>query len=195
MPGVQRSGEDARIAGGAGGRHRFRAQPLRTRAIRRVVELDRQSRLQPRSRRLVRGGGERFVEARDRLPVEIDDRDAEAGEPERGVAQQRRVAATLRERACRAERGTRGRAVPRPQQRFAAGEQQRAGIVLVPRQLECLECPIKALGSVLVGEPVERATSGAREQLRGEASVARGGGGEPVRRDLLEMTVLAGEAR
>ena len=105
-----------------------RAQRLRARAVGRVVELDREARLQPRAQRAVLDPLERLLEPRDRLGVEVDDRDAQPGEAERRLGQQlrrRRGGARARAAAVNAVAG-RSR-LARAQQRVAAGEQDRAG--------------------------------------------------------------------
>ena len=162
------------------------------RAVRRVVELDREPRLQAGaherepSRRL-----ERLLQPRDRLGVEVDDRDAEAGEAERGLRQQRGIAAPAGEPGGGVEGAARARGVARAQQRVAAGEQDRAGLVFGVGERERLERALEALGGVLVGEPLERAAAGADEQVGDLARVGGRRGLEQLGGDLLQVAVLA----
>ena len=192
MARVERGGERARVAGAARGGDRLGAEGLRAGAVRGVVELDREPRLQPRAQQGGEGRGfERLLEPRDRLGVEVDDRDAEAGEPERGLRQQRGIAPAPGEPGGGVEGAARARGVAGAQQRVAAGEQDRAGLVLRVGERERLERALEALGGVLVGEPLERAAPGADEQV---GDLARVGGRrrlEQLGGDLLQVAVLA----
>ena len=172
----------------AGGGDGLGAQRLRARAVGRVVELDREAGLQARAEHGVAGALQRLLEPRDRLGVEPDDRDAEAGEAERGLAEQRGVAGAARELRRLGERFARRGGLAGAQQRVAAGEQDRAGLVLRVGERERVERAGEALGRVLVGEAVERAAARADEHLGGATGV---GGLEQVGGDLLEVAVLA----
>ena len=106
MAGVERGGERARVARAARGGDRLGAEDLRAGAVRRVVELDRE----PRAQQGGEGRGfERLLEPRDRVGVEVDYRDAEAGEPQRRLRQQRGIAPSAGEpsKAPRARRPAR----------------------------------------------------------------------------------------
>ena len=85
-------------------------------------------------------------------------------------------AGSPRRRASRAAASKAPRALAvlaRAQQRVAAGEQDRAGLVLGVGERERFERALEALGGVLVGEPLERAAAGADEQV---GDLARVGG-------------------
>ena len=134
------------------------------------------------------GALQRFLEPRDRLGVEADDRDAQAGEAERGLAEQAGVVRAASESCRLGERVARVGGLAGAQQRVAAGEQGGSGFVLGVGERECVERAGEAVGRVLVGEAVERAATRAEEHLGGAAGVR---GLEQVGGDLLEVAVLA----
>ena len=101
------------------------------------------------------------------------------------------VGASERERARRAESCSRRVGLARAQQRVAASQQHRTGVVLSTRQLERLQRPVEPLRRVLVGEPFERPVTGADEHLGCPASIRGGRRLEQVHRDFLEVVFFA----
>ena len=126
VAGVERGREGGGVAGGAGGRDRLGAERLRARAVGLVVELDGEAGLEAGAQHGSAARRERVLEPRDRLGVEADDRDAEAGEAERRLAEQARVVGAAGELARRWSNAVaRGGGLAGAQQRVAAGEQHR----------------------------------------------------------------------
>ena len=116
--------------------------------------------------------------------------------PERGLGQQRGIAPPAGEPGGGREGARAPRGVAGAQQRVAAGEQDRAGLVLGVGERERLERALEALGGVLVGEPLERAAArrGRAGSATSRASAARRRL-EQVGGDLLEVAVLAQRAQ
>ena len=173
----------------ARGRDRLGAERLRARAVGRVVELDGEPGLQARAQH----GVGRAPPAPPRAGRSSRRRGRRSRcRGRRSRARPRRAA---RRRACRrascgrvGERLARGGGLAGAQERVAAGEQHRAGLVLRLGERERVERAGEALGGVLVGEAVERAAPGADEHLGRAAGV---GGLEQVGGDLLEVAALA----
>jgi hypothetical protein len=184
VAGVERVRERSRVAGGLRARDRLGAQRLRGVALRRVVELDGEARLEAGTEHAVTHGLDGLLEPRDGVGVKVDDGDAEAGEADGRLGEQLAVAAPARQSRRGGERLARRRGLSRAQQRVPAREQHRPELVLRARQLERLERSLEALGGVLVGQPVERAPPGSDQRVGGPAGIGGRGSLEEVRRDL-----------